>query len=441
MRTDLFLWENPAFITRVDEWILNGRPEQNSIEWDTEPWITEFPEYEGFLNELHVKYLGFLNRDLVKKTVQQESANSRYVEGFLAVMIWGYTGDSRGPKRTQRVLLQQNARFSIEKANKALTQNDVKSAYIALVTDGPKYLGPAFASKYLYFASNKNVSPTPLILDSQVVKGLERWGNKFYKSTTASASDYLDYLEYMKLSADKFEINAEELEFLVFSENAKLKGSQAWSNRASSVELAETEKRAWAFFLASEILLRDSNLVAYYSQPGGGQYDCISIRELNKRIGLKVDLNISGSINFIEPKANRYSWEALISRGVSGACELLAQVYGWDHSVDLEKASPWAKSFRSIAKLAINTATDSGIRYECLVVDNSAYGLSIDTGIFEQFPVAEDARNNYSNLLDLPKEAWFWKVIVKDEIVGLIDTFSAIQFLKNGNIKDLHWPQ
>jgi hypothetical protein len=245
----------------------------------------------------------------------------------------------------------------------------------------------------------------------------------------------------MKLAASKLEITVEDLEFLVFSENAKLKGSKSWSNRASGVELTETEKRAWSFFLASEILLRDPNLVAYYSQPGGGQYDCISIRELNKRTGLKVDLNISGSINFIGPTANHYSWEALVSRGVSGACEILAQVYGWDHSVDLEKVSPWAQSFRSIAKLAINTAYDSGIRYECLVVDNSAYGLSIDSGIFKQFPVAEDARKNYPNLLQFPKETWFWKVIEKDEIVGLIDTFSGVHSFKNGDTKCLKWPQ
>jgi hypothetical protein len=438
--SNLLLWENPAFLTRVDEWVLSGCPDQNSIDWTAEPWIVAFPEHKDFLQTLHTKYLGFLNRDIVKRTVQGESEDSKYIEGFLVVMIWGYASDYRGPYKTKQILSQDNALESIEKAYLALLSDDVVAAYSALVTNGPKYLGPAFASKYLYFASQQSVMPTPLILDSQVAEGLSRWGNMLYNSITASAKDYLDYLDYMKFAADKISIREEDLEFLVFSENAKLKGNQSWANRASEVYVSDTEKRAWAFLLASEILLRDPNLVAHYSQPGGGQYDCISIREIEKRTGLEADFNISGSIHFFEPVVNHYSWETLISRGVSGTCEMLAPVYGWEHSVDLEKASPWAKSFRSMAKFAINNASDASIRYECLVVDNSAYGLSIDTKIFEQYPTASVAKERYPNLWRLPKEAWFWKVLVKDEIVGLIDTFSGLHYYKEDDAEDLNWP-
>jgi hypothetical protein len=47
---------------------------------------------------------------------------------------------------------------------------------------------------------------------------------------------------------------------------------------------------------------------------------------------------------------------------------------------------------------------------------------------------------NYNFALD-PFQKHAINAIAKDEIVGLIDTFSGIQYLKNGNIKDLHWPQ
>ena len=122
-------------------------------------------------------------------------------------------------------------------------------------------------------------------------------------------------------------------------------------------------------------------------------------------------------------------------------CEMLAEVYGWDHSVNLEKTSTWAKSFRSMARFAIISVSDVRTKYECLVVDNSAYGLSVDIDIFEQFPDADDARENYPNLLQLPKEAWFWKVVAKDEVVSLIDTFSGLHYFKTEEVEDLNWPK
>jgi hypothetical protein len=247
--TNQFLWENPAFLTRVDEWVLSGCPEQNSIDWNLEPWVNEFPEYEVFLNNLYMGNLGFLNRDIVKNTVQEECENSRYIEGFLAVMIWGYASDPRGPHRTKQVVSQEKAFTSIETAYTSLLNDDVKSAYEALVTNGPKYLGPAFATKYLYFASQESVTPTPLILDSQVAEGLARWGNNLFNSITASAKDYLNYLDYMKIAAQKIGLSEEDLEFLIFSENAKLKGNQSWANRSSGVYVTITETRAWALSL------------------------------------------------------------------------------------------------------------------------------------------------------------------------------------------------
>lgn len=441
MRSDLLLWENPAFLTRVDEWVLSGRPDQHSIDWNPAPWVKEFPEHAEFLNDLHIKYLGFLNRDTVKITVHEESENSHYINGFLAVMIWGYAGDPRGPHRTNKVLSQDNASSSIVKAYAALLNNDVKAAYSALVKEGPKYLGPAFATKYLYFASHKNVSPTPLILDSLVTVGLARWGNKSYNAITASAKDYLEYLEYMKFAADETGLSEQNLEFLVFSETAKLKGNQSWSNRTSVANMSETETRAWALLLTAEILLRDSNLVAYYSQPGGGQYDCVSIREFEPRTGLKADFNIQGSIRFHQPYANYYSWDALVSRGVSGMCEMLAEVYGWDCAVNLENASTWAKSFRAMASLAINSASDASTKYECLTIDNSTYGLSVDSNIFKEFIAAGEAKSNHPNLLQLPKEAWFWKVVTKDQVVSLIDTYSGQQYFEAKEVQGLNWPK
>ena len=96
------LWENPAFVTRVDEWFLRGKPKQNPIDWNPNPWIEAFPEHAPFLKELRLQSLGYLGRDLVRETLLRYADDGKHLEGFLAVMIWGYADDARGPFRTKR---------------------------------------------------------------------------------------------------------------------------------------------------------------------------------------------------------------------------------------------------------------------------------------------------------------------------------------------------
>ena len=148
------LSKNSEFATRVDEWRLRGKPKQHAIEWNLEQWAKTFPDQADFLNELSRRKLGMLDRELVHQTVFLEAEKGNYLNGFLAVMIWGYGGDARGPFRTNRILQQPNALDSIEKAFHFLQDLEIGEAYDCLVTNGPKYLGPAFATKHLYFASN-----------------------------------------------------------------------------------------------------------------------------------------------------------------------------------------------------------------------------------------------------------------------------------------------
>ena len=436
----LYLWENPTFITRVDEWRLNDCATQNAIDWIPGPWVEEFPDYEEFFYDLHVEHLGFLDREIVKETIAKYAEHNRYVEGFLAVMIWGYAADPRGPFRTKRVLSQSNATKSIKDAYMALTDGDIHSAFEKLETKGPKFLGPAFATKYLYFAYSGDETLTPLILDSLVSEGLKKWGGISFSSTSVNAKTYIEYLQYMSDSAVKLAISPEELEFLVFSEMAKQKGNQSWSNRASSKNVTESEIDSWALLLAAEILLRDSNLVIHYSQPGGGQYECLSIRELEKRSGLEIDLNIAGSIHIFSPKPNRYSWEELISRGVSGFCELLAEQYQWNYEVDLASASQMSKSFRALAAFKLDKNPNARIRIRSLVCDNSAYGVLVNKVAFKKFPEAADGVDKYPQLSRLPNEAWLWSIEQDDQVVGLFDTYKGVHYFEKGGVQKTVWP-
>jgi len=42
--------------------------------------------------------------------------------------------------------------------------------------------------------------------------------------------------------------------------------------------------------------------------------------------------------------------------------------------------------------------------------------------------------------LQLPAEAWFWKVLSKDKVVGLIDTFRGLHYYTSNETEKLNWP-
>jgi len=437
----LQLWEHPAFLTRVDEWVLRGQPKQNGVDWTLESWIETFPNYAAFLKELKLKNLGYLGRDLVKETVQTLSVEGNFAESFLAVMIWGYADDARGPWRTKRILDQPIAIKSIPNAYRFLQAGDVIGAYEDLIDSGPEHLGPAFATKYLYFAARSDVRPRPVILDSLIADGLKRWGGKSINSVNATAQQYFDFLEYIEKASEQFGILPEDVELIMFTEIAKLKGSQSWVNRQHIKDISKKHRKAWGLLLASEIMLRNPNLVLFQSEPGGGQYDCFSLRDSGGDSTFEADFNINGSIHFFHPKIKHYQWHELIERGVSSSCEMLADSFGWSRDVNLEEASKTSKSIRFLASMAIKNISNLSWDFKCLVSDSSSFGQHIDHGAFEKFPEISSDLTSYPELLGMPKGNWFWSISMDGEIFSLLDTYKAILYSDSSPYVSAIWPE
>jgi len=433
------LWENPAFLTRVDEWLLRGKPKQNAIDWNVDPWIKAFPEYEDFLKDLRLKNLGYLGRDIVRKALQSNAAEERFVEGFLAVMIWGYAGDARGPWRAKRILDQPIAKGAIASAYGKLFNGDIIGAYEALVGSGPDYLGPAFATKYLYFASNANVQPQPVILDSLVTQGLKLWGSYKVDSINSTGKQYLEFLEYISSASNKLQIEPEDIELIVFSEIAKSKGNQTWANGQTVSDISIKQRKAWGLLLAAEILLRNPDYVLVQTQPGGGQYDCLSIRDRGGLSTFEADFNLNGSIHFLQPKAMHFNWEELIERGVSSTCELLAETFTWSKNVDLNLASPTSLSLRQLASLAVENIHNPKWDIACLVSDNSAYGQSINHDAFEAFSEIPSDLSDYPEIIGMPKESWFWSINFDGVVTGILDTYKAVYHFENQSTSRFAW--
>ena len=236
------LLNNKDFQLRFLTWKYSGSPSQAKIEWDLDSWIAELPEHTKFLKQLHTRHFGRLNREIVKACLSEYKSEEELVEGFITVMIWGYTADKRGPSRTKRILSQKVTRESLVTAATYLASGDIPAAFDQLVKFGPKHLGPSFATKFLYFLGNSDLAVQPLIFDSVISEALMKWVSFKIPTQTLSSKKYMDYLTFMNESASKLRIDAEDLEFFLFSEYLSLGVNRFWSVRDMNSELPFKEK-------------------------------------------------------------------------------------------------------------------------------------------------------------------------------------------------------
>lgn len=409
---------NWSLQTRLIDWQLRGKPTQRAVNWDLAIWVNTFPQYEAFLVRIHTKYFGRLNRQTVRSLVHEANSSNMVIEGFLAVMIWGYAADARGPWRVNRILNQPELIDSLTVALKCLVAGQLDLAYQALVDQGPKYLGPAFATKYLYFSGNLAHKSQPLILDSIISAALKYWTDFKIIALNASSSEYVSYLDFMTELSNSYNLSPAELEEFLFTEYAGILGNSFWSSRMNYSVLNKVEVTAFSFLLASELLAKDSQLVAYYSEPGGGQYQCLSLRNLDPMSLPKIDLNWLGSIHFHDPTLQRLQWSDLVEIGVVECAEIITTHYGTDSEFADKKISNQAKSFRYLATLLHEHKTDDSMQIRPGASDNSVYGIS-------KLDLDQRLVTNHPNLLDLPPDAWFWTVESRNFEPILLDTFAA----------------
>lgn len=415
---------NWSLQTRLIDWQLRGKPTQRAVNWDLAIWVNTFPPYEAFLVRIHAKHFGRLNRQTVRSLVYEANSSNRVIEGFLAVMIWGYAADARGPWRVNRILNQPELIDSLTVALTCLEAEQLDLAYQALVDQGPKYLGPAFATKYLYFSGNLAHKLQPLILDSIISAALKYWTDFKINALTASSSEYVSYLDFMTELSNSCNLSAAELEEFLFTEYAGILGNSFWSSRTNYTELNKVEVTAFSFLLASELLAKDSQLVAYYSEPGGGQYQCLSLRNLDPMTPPRIDLNWLGSIHFHDPTLQRLQWSDLVEIGVVECAKIITTHYGTDSEFADKKISNQAKSFRYLATLLNEHKMDDSMQIRPGLSDNSVYGISameLDQSLITSHP----------NLLDLPPHAWFWTIESENFEPILLDTFAAQIIIEN----------
>lgn len=432
------LSKNLRFVSKVEEWKLRNLPPQDPVLWNLEPWVSALPQFTEFLKSLAAQNLGYIDRNLVKKIIQHNFLSNKIVDGFLASLVWGYSSDPRGPFRASRILSDSNIEQIIRKTINFLDKGDINNAYKQLVEHGPKFLGPAFATKYLYFAARDGMNPKPVILDSLISLSLEAWGNYRINSQNAKAANYVDFLDYMKKNADDLNVSVEDLELILFSEQARQKKSLTWIPRRSNTKFSQSERMAWGFLLAGEILMRTNEYFLSFEQPGGGQYNCLALRRLSGNDDSVLNINLSGTIQFHGKKPIHFDWEDLYNQGAVYAAEVLSNSLEINPEINKTEIPIHGNSVRAIASFLIQNHQLRKSTLSPLLCDNSVYGVLKLDGNSRIFKSYIDSAEGYPKIFGKPKETWFWQ-IQNEQNLFMIDTHKGLRIDANNQISNFRF--
>ncbi|SFY52434.1 8-oxoguanine DNA glycosylase OGG fold protein [Streptomyces sp. F-1] len=113
-----------------------------------------------------------VTRDDVTAVARAASRSDNWIDAFVASQVWGYGRRGYGPGRT-RTVLDHSSHEVFTRAVALLRDNGAKAAYENL--NGVHRLGPAFLTKFLYFAGLALPGVAglpPLILDMRLARVL-----------------------------------------------------------------------------------------------------------------------------------------------------------------------------------------------------------------------------------------------------------------------------
>ncbi|MEU6094165.1 hypothetical protein [Streptomyces sp. NPDC047079] len=146
----------------------------HTIPYSPSSWMGVAPWPVTFADRMAIQS-AYVSRADVVAAVTAACQSENWREAFVATQVWGYGDRGYGPFRTGQVLAQPDADVVIADAVSLLRYQGPVAAYEKLNTaDG---LGPAFFTKYLYFAAlalPKVTGLCPLILDSVLAEVLRR---------------------------------------------------------------------------------------------------------------------------------------------------------------------------------------------------------------------------------------------------------------------------
>ena len=301
----------------VEEQKIIGVSPQGKEFADFDRWLKEFPEYSNSITQWNRRTLNFLDRADVSEFSQLSIELGNLAEAFLIVMIWGYSGDARGPARTRQIMEQPSFLDSLKISIDFLKKNEVAQAYDCLVVSGPKHLSTSFGSKLLYFFSDSTEILKPLIFDRRIFQVLDELGMAVGKSPVLTSKQYMDYLELASRLAEKLNLSLSEVEEHLFIFSGLIAGNYGWKRKVSFETLTDDQRNKLALLLANSFASRLSNPSILLNGNGGGQYGGYVATGLLEGVEYELHSTTNRNVNLIEPEMIRIEWDLVLLRGIA----------------------------------------------------------------------------------------------------------------------------
>jgi hypothetical protein len=203
---------------------------QPGIWWPRDRWERWLPQHRSLFEVLP----DLVSREDVRQVAREADDSGVGAERlFVASMVWGFGRVGYGPYRTNRMLASNPAiAEKLQQVRHCLTSRGNIDAYRLMADPSAcrlQWLGPAFGTKFLHFASPEDATETALILDRIVASWLREHAGLHFSPLNWRPSVYSRYLTVLHSWARELGVPAERLETLIFLD-ALEPGSQ-WSPR------------------------------------------------------------------------------------------------------------------------------------------------------------------------------------------------------------------
>jgi hypothetical protein len=205
-------------------WLQAGRPSQRGSRWSLTSWQQWFPEQGDFFASVPNP----IDRAAVRELCQGASSSpAGAYRGFVAAMIWGYGSVGYGAFRTARVLGENDdAAGTLMQVADQVRRHGGPVAFEWLADRRLRWLGVAFATKYLFFCSPAGTDMPALVFDQLVRNWLAEHAQLSLRLDWRVA-DYRAYVDTACAWAAELDVEPADVELLMFAlADASRQGSQ-----------------------------------------------------------------------------------------------------------------------------------------------------------------------------------------------------------------------
>jgi hypothetical protein len=209
-------------------WKAAGGKEQPPSRWSPSLWQQQFPEHADYLSTLP-QPIG--RADVAARCVHAPEGADQATKAFITAMIWGYGTVGYGWFRTSRVLRENEDAGERLATVARIARDQGGPAAFAWLAERPhrlRWLGVAFATKYLFFCAAGGHAQPALVLDRLVRDWMSRnlaWDLRL----EWVVEDYHEYVNTMSAWAMELDLKPGDLEMLVFQLAANADPRSLWS--------------------------------------------------------------------------------------------------------------------------------------------------------------------------------------------------------------------